>query len=286
MRRLGESNKTNLFMRFLTCMIVCMMCISSFGVMAFAADDDDGMTVTLNVTDSAKASKVFEGSDTGLPGLTCSSSETAFTFTWDGGVELSGKTAKEQKKAIKKFMTKLDKSNVSAQATSDLSTLLGQTADDATVEMSVLLLPYIIGETKGDVLGGMNILSGFLPYINIVIGIGAILLVSLLVLSTVLDLAFIGLPQFREWMFDKADKGGNGGGKVKGITYAAKAAVEEVEGNGSNGGGSGKNIYLTYLKKRIFDYIILGVALAFLVIGGFENIFSAFLDIGVGLSGN
>jgi hypothetical protein len=244
----------------------------------YAATDDD-MYIELNPSDTAKAEQYF-GDGTGLDGLTYQEGK----FTWDGGVQLSEATSKEQKKQVKKFMTKVDKSNMSATATSSLSSLLGTTDDEATVEMSVLLLPYILDETKGDVLGGMNILSGFLPYINVIIGLAAILIISLLVLSTVLDLAFIGLPQFREWMFDKAEGGnGGGGGKVKGITYAARAAVEEVEGKGE-GGGSGKNIYLCYLKKRIFDYIILGIALAFLVIGGFSSFVSALLDIGTGLS--
>ena len=278
-RRLGQPNWRMLCGKFLATLLAILTCLSLCMTVVCAADED--WELSLNPTDTAKADKYFGENGCGIEGLSYSSGK----FTWDGGVGLSALTQKEQKKQVKKFMDNLGKASLSSQATNGLTTLLGEKDDGATVEMSILLLPYIMDETKGDVLGGMQIVRGFLPYVNVLIGIVAILLMSLLVFSTVLDLAFIGLPQFREWILGGKD--GNGDKAPKGITYAARHAVEEVEGGGGAGGGSGsgKNIYLTYFKKRIFDYILLGVCLAFLVLGGFSRFFSALLEIGSGLTG-
>lgn len=281
-RRLGQPNWRMLCGKFLASLLAILTCLSLCMTVVFAASDDkksDNWELELNPTDTAKADKYFDES-CGIAGLSYSSGK----FTWDGGMDMSALTQKEQKKQVKKFMDNLGKASLSSQATSGLTALLGETDDGATVEMSILLLPYIMDETKGDVLGGMQIVRGFLPYINVLIGIVAILLMSLLVFSTVLDLAFIGLPQFREWIL--GGKEGGDGKAPKGITYAARHAVDEVEGGGAGGGsGSGKNIYLTYFKKRIFDYILLGICLAFLVLGGFSRFFSALLEIGSGLTG-
>lgn len=279
--RLGQPNWKMLCGKFLATLLAVLTCLSLCMTVVCAVDETD-WELELNPTDTAKADKYFGDGENGcyISGLKYNSGK----FTWDGGKEMSALTQNQQKKQIKKFMDTLGKASLSSQATNGLTTLLGEKDDESTVDMSILLLPYIMDETKGDVLGGMQIVRGFIPYVNIVIGVVAILLMSLLVLSTVLDLAFIGLPQFREWILG----GKEGGDKApKGITYAARNAVDEVEGGGAGGGsGSGKNIYLTYFKKRIFDYILLGICLAFLVLGGFSRFFSALLEIGGGLTGN
>ena len=275
--------KSKKFKKYMSMLMALLLCFVLCGI-TVSADED--WSVTLNVTDSSKASKQFE-EGTGLSGLTWSGGDTKGTLTWDGGKEFSEKPKKDQRKEIDKFFDKMNKAGLSADATNQITDMLGQTADDVDVDMSIYLTTHIFNETKGDVVGGMRILSGLLPYINIVIGIGAILLISLLVLSTVIDLACIGLPAVRDAMLAKADTGEGGGGgtanKPKAITYAAWFTINEVEG-GESGKGSGKNAYMTYLKKRIFDYLILGICISFLIFGGFANIITAFLEIGSGLA--
>ena len=240
------------------------------------------MTFKLSVTDTAKADKVFDGG-TGLDGLTYANG----TLTWDGGNLLSEKTSKDQNKQVKNFVSKVQSANFTTDATNGINDLVSQKSDSATVEMSILLTVYALDQTKGDLVGGMNIIESFLPYINVIIGLIAILLMSLLVLSTVIDLACIGIPTVRDMMFG-AGKDGEGGGqgvkKPKVVTYSAWSTIQEVEG-GESGKGSGKNAYFVYFKKRIFDYIILGVCVSFLVLGGFSSFVQAFLEIGSQLIG-
>lgn len=280
--------KKNFFKKLLAVVTVVMTCLV-MSVTAFASNGGGGNTttadfsVTLGVTDTSKADKVFSDEGTGLPGLTYSSG----TLTWDGGIEMSGLTSAEQKKAMAKYNEKVASAGLSSKATNQISDMLAETADGATVDMEMLLLVQVFDETKGDMVGGMAVIAPFLPYVNIVIGVIAILLVSLLVLSTLIDLACIGLPAVREAMLNKASDGsGDSAKKPKAVTYAAWATINDVEGNGSDNKGSGKNAYLTYFKKRLFDYIILGICLSFLVFGGFSGIMEAFLEIGKSFSGS
>lgn len=238
-------------------------------------------SLKLSVTDTAKADEAFKDG-TGIDGLTYSGG----TLSWDGGMALSDKTEGEQRKQVDTFFKRANNAGFSSEATNGITDLLSETDGAATVNMSILLVNHIFSETKGDVVGGMRILDGFLPYINTIIGIGAILLISLLVLSTVIDLACIGLPAVRDAILDSGNKDGGGGSgkKPKAITYAAWATINEVEGgDGGSSKGSGKNAYLVYLKKRIFDYIILGITIAFLIIGGFSGVVEIFMEIGNGL---
>lgn len=283
---------SKLFKKLAACICSAMMAVSLMATPVFAngnggdytgnSQQSSGTSATLNlsVTDTAKADKAFK-EGTGIDGLTYDSGK----LTWDGGVKLSEKTQREQEKQVNTFFDRANSAGFSSEATNGMTNLLSECDGAATVNMSILLVNHVFDETKGDVVGGMRILDGFLPYINTIIGIGAILLISLLVLSTVIDLACIGLPAVRDAMLSAGDKEGGGGGggkKPKAITYAAWATISEVEG-GESGKGSGKNAYLVYFKKRVFDYIILGIAISFLLIGGFSGFVKIFMEIGNGL---
>lgn len=285
---------SKLFKKLAACICSAVMAVSLMATPVFAngnggngggytgnSQQSMGTSATLNlsVTDTAKADKAF-ADGTGLDGLTYGDGK----LTWDGGIALSAKTQREQEKQVDTFFNRANSAGFSSEATNGMTNLLSECDGAATVNMSILLVNHVFDETKGDVVGGMRILDGFLPYINTIIGIGAILLISLLVLSTVIDLACIGLPAVRDAMLSAGDKEGGGGGgkKPKAITYAAWATISEVEG-GESGKGSGKNAYLVYFKKRIFDYIILGIAISFLLIGGFSGFVKIFMEIGNGL---
>lgn len=270
------------FKKILGTLAAGIIAVGMMGVTAFAADDDD-FTIKLNVDDTSKADQVFEG-DTGLPGLSYSGG----TFSWDGGDSLSELSDKEQAKAVTKFNKNMENAGLSAKASNDLTAMLSRTSDNSTVDMQILMMIGVFDQTKGDLVGGSSIIAPFLPYINVGIGVVAILLVTLLVASTVIDLACIGLPALREWVITKNPdnaNGGSGGTKPKAVTYAAWSTINEVEGSGEGNKGSGKNAYFVYFKKRIFDYIILGVCLSVLIFGGFSSIMRAFLEIGKGFAG-
>lgn len=258
------------------------------GVAVFAEGTAEDLTAKISVTDAAKFQKALDsaGGSTGVAGLTYASG----VFTWDGGTEFSELTKSDQKKGIKKLMTIIEDSDVSIEGTNAINDLLSETTTD-DLDMSILLLPYIYDQTKGDVLGGAKVLSGFFPIIKIILGVAAILLIAVTGVSSALDMAYIGVPQVREMMDEKGSNGNGGGGgssKPRGVTHAAYQAISEVEGNGGGGAGdkgSNKNIYWSYFKRRIFDYIFLGIAVVFLIVGGFGNLVTSVLEIGKGLVG-
>lgn len=199
---------------------------------------------------------------------------------------------KDQQAAMDNFITELSNAGVSQEATNEISAALSEGYQGvAGVKVDILQITYIFGKTQGDLLGAMGIISPFLPLINLVIGVVAIVVAAILILSTVIDLAFIGLPMVRESMMAGDGDKGNTGTKPKALTYACWATINDVEGALGSGGQSGtggktyKNAYGLYFKRRLWDYILLGICLSFLIFGGFGRFMSGLLNIGEQLTG-
>lgn len=213
--------------------------------------------------------------------------------TVDDTTKLGDLGEKDQQVAMDNFITELNNAGVSQEATNEISAALTEGYQGvAGVKVDILQITYIFGKTQGDLLGAMGIISPFLPLINLVIGVVAIVVAAILVMSTVIDLAFIGLPMVRESMMaGDGEKTGNTGTKPKALTYACWATINDVEGalgsggQGGTGGKTYKNAYGLYFKRRLWDYILLGICLSFLIFGGFGRFMSGLLNIGSQLTG-
>lgn len=154
---------------------------------------------------------------------------------------------------------------------------------DVDSSVSSIMLPLIFESTKGDMFTAYKITSPFLNLLSIGLGVGAVLLILLLLFSTVMDLAYIGLPVWRE---AQASKEGNNGKGPFGVSYEALTTVKEVEqGFGSSGGGEYRNAYLMYFKRRALTYIILAICIMYLICGGLSGIIGFVLNLVSGITG-
>lgn len=268
--------------RIIAILCTLIMCISCMGITAFAVDE------SLSKDDSKKFESIESASEIGL------SVGDSGTLTVND--KLSDKTESEQKKAMQNFVADLNSAGISQEGKNAITNALKDGYKDvAGVEIDVLIITYLFDQTQGDLIGAMGVVSPFLPLINLVIGVVAIVVLAFLVLSSVIDLAFIGLPMVREAMMagDGNGQGGGSGSKPKALTYACWSTINEVEGalggggsGGTSGGKSGyKNAYGLYFKKRMWDYVLLGVCLSFLIFGGFSRLISGLLGIGKQLVG-
>lgn len=257
----------------LLCAVISVSCLSvTVSAKNYAVTKDDA--------------KIFEENDE----LSEAAAEVGLTVADNGAISintdaLTDLTESEQKQKMNNFVSALGESGVSS--TGAISDAIDE-GYSGLIDTEILIIATMFDTMQGDLTGALGIIQPFIPLINIVIGVVALLVLALLVLSTVIDLAFIGLPMVREALM----AGGEGGDtKPKALTYACWATINEVEGSlGGSGGDSGgkggyKNAYGTYFKKRMWDYVLLGVCLSFLIFGGFSRFITALLGIGNDLVG-
>ena len=119
-----------------------------------------------------------------------------------------------------------------------------------------------------DVGAANELVSGFEPVIQLIIGILAWAIVIGLPLITALDVAYITIPFFREKTEDMKAKGGpmvtqgkNGESKVRWISDEAQHAVATLDLE------NGRSPLKTYLTSRIGAFIMVAIIL-YLLIGG------------------
>lgn len=132
--------------------------------------------------------------------------------------------------------------------------------------ISQVMLTMAFGDTRADLYQAYRIIEPALNLLNVVLGIGCVLLILLLLFSTVMDLAYIGLPVWREAQSKDGSK------HPFGVSFEAIKTVEEVE-KGVGGGDAGyRNAYLLYFKRRALTYIILAICIMYLICGGIAGI--------------
>lgn len=130
-----------------------------------------------------------------------------------------------------------------------------------------------------------NILSPFVPYFNILLGLITTIVVLQMSILTALDLCYIAIPTMRNFMSDKAAEGnqvvakkdGNGGVKLRFISDEAQYAVEQATNN------QGSSPWGTYFKSRILSYIFLAVAMVILLTGNITLITDLIVKLVSGL---
>lgn len=249
--------------------IMLMLCTSVMTVSA--------ITYKLSVSDQA----LWEASEdlgTAATELGLTNSGGTLTFDSSGFIE---STDKEQKAKIKNFMSATIAAGISTDGTTTIMDVLNA---DENIDMSVYLVPYMFDELRGDVIGGAKVISPIIPVINVVIGIGAIVVLALLVLHSVYDLLIIVVPFLRT----KISTGKDGESKSQRPAYVSEAAWSAIVASESaiTGDGSGyKSALWVYFKRRLPEYIVIVVIIAFLLLGGFSNLIQALLNLGSSYTG-
>lgn len=255
-------------MQLITMVLSILMIISCISIPVSASE----VTYKLTTSDQALWEAVGDSLTQNANALGLTNSGGVLTFDVETFVE---KTDKEQKALIKHFMADVTKAGLSAEGTSTIMDCLN---DNDKIDMSLYLMPYIFDTTKGDLIGGMQAINPFVSIINVLIGAFAILACLALVLFSVYDIVLIVVPLFREKLISKADSGAtNSKGRPWGVSAEAWSAIMAAE---SNDGKEYKSAMWIYLKRRLPMYIVFGIALAYLIFGGFGNLMQALLNIG------
>ena len=178
-------------------------------------------------------------------------------------------------KTMKTFVDCLDATAASDDAVKEFM----QAFEDTDRSVSSVMLPMVFRETKANIYEAYKIVEPFLDVLNVVLGVGCVALILLLMFSTVMDLAYIGLPVWRE-----AQEAKNGAKKHPfGVSYEALRTVEETEKNLGGGDGEYKNAYLLYFKRRALTYIILAICIMYLICGGLSGIIAFVLSLTGGI---
>ena len=201
----------------------------------------------------------------------------------DGKVQIDPVAFKEAKqKDVTKAMRIFTDAISGVGANSDTVQQIMGDLQETDSGVSSVMLPLIFESTKGDMYTAYKITSPFLNVLSIVIGIGAVCLILFLIFSTVMDLAYIGLPIWRNVQADKAQ----GKGKNPfGVSYEAMTTVNEIEKGLAGGDGGYKNAYLLYFQRRVITYIVLAICIMYLIGGGLSGIIGFVLSLVGGITG-
>lgn len=247
-------------------------------------------TVTISGDDVGKMTNVFtklasnyndnndyvtvESNQVKLMGSSGSKS-TEVVLSWDSpSLQFDGEVFEDADKKAKRTFMKAFTEELTKQ---ELSTTCRQNIADKFVEGSNQTNSYLIGmtfdETSADIFTAMKWLSPILQFLRIIIGVGAIIIVLLLIASTVMDCIYIGLPMWRE----NQSGGQNGGsGKPFGVSMDAISTVKEVE---SDTGGKYRNPYIVYFKRRALTYLVLAFCVLYLIIGELGGLMQGLLNL-------
>ena len=199
----------------------------------------------------------------------------------DGKILINTNAFKDAKQTdVTKAMKKFTDAMTDVGDNSDTVQQIMKDIQDTDSSVSSIMLPLIFDSTKGDMYQAYKIASPFLEVLSVVLGVGAVALILFLLFSTVMDLAYIGLPVWRE---AQANKEGGSGKNPFGVSYEAMTTVKEVEKGLGDGGY--KNAYLLYFKRRALTYIILAICIMYLICGGLSGIIGFVLSLVSGITG-
>ena len=182
-------------------------------------------------------------------------------------------TADEKAKANEEMTSTVNSWGLSQEASQQVYNKLKDNEQLGISDSTLLTL--IFSETKADLSSAMKIFSPFNSTLGVILGIGVIIIIILLIVSTVFDLVYLGLPMARVAMDGKAEQ--NNKPKPFGVSYDAVKLVEEYEGQGGNGGSG--NIYFAYLKRRIVTYIVLALCILYLISGQIAGLIGWLMDL-------
>ena len=147
-----------------------------------------------------------------------------------------------------------------------------QQAADSQTDVEGKLDGITAGFAVGaDTEGATELVSGFLPFISLLLGIICVIITIGMGILSALDIMYITFPMFQEKCNNARDTGkgafgtrnkSDGTTKMRFVSRDAQLAVEQ-----SNTGESGTNPLITYFKNRLITYIILAMLLFLLLTG-------------------
>lgn len=200
---------------------------------------------------------------------------------WERGLVAINKTVWNQARekqvinAFQAFVDALNEDGADIDAVQTFTTNIG----NKDANFSAVMLEMTFNKMNANLYQAYRIMEPFLNILNVVLGVGCVLLILILMASTVMDLAYIGLPVWRETQDSKGKK------NPFGVSYEALRTVQEVEKGLGGGDGDYRNAYLLYFKRRALTYIILAICIMYLICGGISGIIGFVLSLAGGLTG-
>ncbi len=199
--------------------------------------------------------------------------DRTITFNKDAFRQASNIT---RRNSVSALVNELRASTVSDQTQQNMFEQLSSFDKD----ISALLVPLVFDGVNADLFTAFRWVYPFLQVVRLAFGIGAIMIVLLLIASTILDLAYIGLPFAREY----GGKDGKPSFKPPGVSYDALKTVRDTESSLDSSGGY-KNAYITYFSRRAMTYVILSVCLLYLVAGELGGLIAWIMGLASGIVG-
>ena len=136
----------------------------------------------------------------------------------------------------------------------------------------------LLKDTKPDFVAANAIWKPFSGPVGVLLGLGAVVIMSLLGLVIVADIAYIALPPVRIFA-EEGGEGKKGGIRSHLFSYEATQAVKIAENGGGNGNGETKQALGIYFKRRVVMLIVLGICLMYLVNGQIYTLVGWILDL-------
>ncbi|WP_139241082.1 hypothetical protein [Anaerocolumna jejuensis] len=226
-----------------------------------------------NGTESSSTSEVvIKSTDKNADGT-----KTAKIFEYNGEnsivfdeKEFKRANQKEARKALFAFVNSLKESSISADTQQEIMNEIQESDSD----VAAMMLPMVFDNTKADIFTAYKWLAPFMSVIRVFFGLGSVVIIIMVISSTIFDLAYIGLPVWRETQDEKS-----GGKKPFGVSHEALSTVREVEKNLE----VYKNAYVMYLKRRATTYIVLSIALLWLIAGEMSGLIGWVLSLASGI---
>lgn len=184
------------------------------------------------------------------------------------------KKSDEQHKLLKAFMSELQRVEISQEG-------LQYIHDDIksiNSNFAGVMIGLIYEDTKADLFTAMKMFAPFQSPLSVFFGICVIIIVTLLVLTTVIDLAAIGFSPFNEYLTSKAEK--SEGKKPFGISTEAWSAMKEAQASIDKGY---KNPYPIYFKRRALTYFLLALCILYLLAGQISGLIGFLMDLVSGM---
>lgn len=179
-------------------------------------------------------------------------------------------TPESQKAVLESFTTQMK----NTQTTSTAERAIYGGVQNASSKANKLMIPIIMSESGADMHGSEQIIRGGIPLIKVIFGLLAYVVIYGLILSTLLDFIYMGLPFARN--FGTGGKGGDGGGeKPSWITHDAYTSIKDSES-----GESYSNPYFKYLLRRSWSYVLIAILISWLVVGELGTFIGLVMSIG------
>lgn len=167
----------------------------------------------------------------------------------------------------------------SADNSDAIASAIGASTTNQTIDMVNDITADL--NIKADTAGAAGVVGGFVPIVNVIVGIGVLAVILLLLMYTMMDVLFLAFPVFRTFSQNQLQNGKsnamvktNSSGEAQ-YRFISDDAVRAYQQSIVEGGN--KQPYIKYLLSRAWAYIALATITVVLLTGNY----GVFLNIGI-----